>query len=1092
MNLINRHYYNTLNEVFDVDKGIISFKHLYTRPNLNDHQITEYEFAADFLKKNYINITNKEDIMLVQYYLDWCKYNNISNYYKMKDIYAFYLGKSIDPLQDLFYLFYSQLSSLELIDTANICSKYILANALHKTRNNFYPNAIIFHLDLNNEYWETVDQVLLGKLKMIIPKTGVTTVPDTHKFLKEFCKIFKEYNYTFEDIGNSFEEFDETEETENEVLNIDRIKYTEEQYYEQEINIDELLKNSKLSEILFPEFSLTASLYEKYSKYLTRQNNNIDACGILKTVLYISTYLKRNHSNSQPYINMKKITNAKVNWATGTAKTTDASFYGNSKIGKAFSAYYSFMTAKKNPYNDIINNRVYDHMQKEALKMHKYFKEEDYKDYFYKLFYEKKLVGNLSVVDLLSQIYVVLDELEKPIVVNPSGLLIMIKGLVSSMLNTVSKILDMTLSLTLRQLFYLKIVPINKEKYSLADIYNYLTFLRIILEHADDEKMVLDNLTKEEVVNLSYQALGIRRTSIEKTGWCAYDLNLNDKSGLNIYGDKLAKNINGSQFALKDNSKLFYSLIQFAILKNCYMTGNNQYYYDFDYGNLNRIKNLIYTLDMNEVLYVFELYNIDLETFNKTKFTKETVSKYNDDILNIFSEINMKDISLYQNYKDENKLYSPKEYKLTNLEEYLNACYLEYKSKMAFNREAINEIVFENNNITNVDDFIVRFLPSIRELMRIFGYKTLALDMVIEFIDYICYFIADVLFRNIFINLKKQIADKIKSYEENLFSDLDEDVKLEGTVFQLDFGGTVFKNKIKEMLNVIENLSAYEDLTNECFYHVDDADIAGGDDIYFENIDLTNDDPIHIKWIKDDEIEKEKWYNKREYKEDTRVYYHERNDKEIIYKNKEIIIKDKDGNENVVVNVDDDLTIDVTTTTILPPKDVEIHKHKNPEFEIKRNKPNEGIHTNRTEKEILIKIRDHIRNISDKKIIELINKINEVDKHIQTEIHKKLPNNIILSKLKEERVKLTNELQYVKNKQNGYVSESKQEIDDFSDFEPAQNNEGLEQSETIPILLDYSNIEDLVKKEEILKELENVVYTNNLFLTNYEITEFLK
>ena len=112
--------------------------------------------------------------------------------------------------------------------------------------------------------------------------------------------------------------------------------------------------------------------------------------------------------------------------------------------------------------------------------------------------------------------------------------------------------------------------------------------------------------------------------------------------------------------------------------------------------------------------------------------------------------------------------------------------------------------------------------------------------------------------------------------------------------------------------------------------------------------------------------------------------------------------------------------------------------------------------------------------------------MNKIQKEIEQEQTKKMPNNNVIKNLNEIYSKLTEELDYPKTKNNVYVSNS-------SILNKNINNEFTGSDyKSITISNNYEGFSTAIEKKELLEEIENVVYENNMPLTNYEIIQLLK
>ena len=93
--------------------------------------------------------------------------------------------------------------------------------------------------------------------------------------------------------------------------------------------------------------------------------------------------------------------------------------------------------------------------------------------------------GVIDNIGILKDIATIIDELDKKLIVNVN-LGSYIKGFISSIVNSVVQLLDFSITNTFQQLFFLKLLPINGKKISISDLYNYLNFIRFLIENIDN------------------------------------------------------------------------------------------------------------------------------------------------------------------------------------------------------------------------------------------------------------------------------------------------------------------------------------------------------------------------------------------------------------------------------------------------------------------------------------------------------------------------------------------------------------------------------------------------------------------------------
>ena len=212
------------------------------------------------------------------------------------------------------------------------------------------------------------------------------------------------------------------------------------------------------------------------------------------------------------------------------------------------------------------------------------------------------------------------------------------------------------------------------------------------------------------------------------------------------------------------------------------------------------------------------------------------------------------------------------------------------------------------------------------------------------------------------------------------------------------------------------------------------------------------------------------------------------NNKKLIYENKEIYIEDGDGNRIKIVYEQDKNEPSLIVRT--ENNNISIIKNENDSINNSNNIINDNIVSKpiitENEYDTLIQIRDFINNIQNNEIVNIVNKMNKIQKEIEQEQTKKMPNNNVIKNLNEIYSKLTEELDYAKTKNNVYVSNS-------SILNKNINNEFTGSDyKSITISNNYEGFSTAIEKKELLEEIENVVYENNMPLTNYEIIQLLK
>lgn len=1093
---VTSNYIEKIKECFEPSKGIISlidFKEQYNSelletfwiPNANE-VIEEYN-----LNFNKTKIKNAKELFI--------HFNNYSSLVELSKqdyeqfLFSFYLGIQVDAVEALCELYNRYQNTIKIIPLADMISNFNFAKLLVETYTKINNQNKISHIFRSNIDIPDENKIR-HEINYVISKNDIKTVEDIYSFLSEIGILFKNLNLTtveeVKDNNNIF--VDSVEETASQndlnVETIDLSKITEQIY--QSLGIEDFLN---------PELSYIKQMQDKYTTFMNNIVEDSSLCSLLKTTIYASAFLARNYNTDfYPVQRMKNITDTSSRWAVGDEHNTEASFYGESEFVKAFSGYYSFMNGKRNPYYELINNNLVNYIDEEAMKMHKYFKENGLADVIYELLYEKPIVGNHSFYEILGTAKELIELIESPIFVTPLGidLLSQIKGLVSSILNSVAQLIDFSLSGSMKQLFYVDFIPIGKIKISVADVYNYLIFLKLILEKSGD--MELGTINREQFVSEAYRALGIREKSIEQIGYCAFDYELNDKSGLNLYDESLVKNAKGSVFTLRNDLKLLYSCIKFSIQKNVFKTGNVNYYYDFNYGDPSSIQKALNNLNTKELFYVFTLYGITFENtdLNYGNFTKEEILKYNENLRDITLIYNHNSTDFYKNFYeknfdsfDKNAYYN--EFLTTNYKTFINNMFEMYIDIMRENKKNIDKLVFSINDITDIDDFVMRVLPSIIEFAKTLGMSDIGISHIVKILDYCCYFISDLLFRNLFLKIKFKLNDMIKLFSDNVFNILNK-FESEDSDFEISFniGGSILIKKLEELMDVIDDVTIASAGLQKCFVdpefklNTEFKDTIG--DIDFDHVIVNKID-------------------KTEENNNSTIIHNPSLDNNVDYEDKVIVNKiDLTKKPEITIDEDSKTILDKIVKPISKPKkliynngSIYIEDEENNRVKIVYNddskKKGNGIskqtltteeinkitNNNLNNFDTMIEIRDFIQNSTNSDIVKIINQMSKIDKQISDETEKRNPNFSKIQELQKEYQNLTNKLESAKKENNTFISN---EVISKQPFYSSNSD--------IIISNDYEV--DLQEKKELLEEVEEIVIKNNSPLTNFEIIQLLK
>lgn len=841
--------------------------------------------------------------------------------------------------------------------------------------------------------------------------------------------------------------------------------------------------NSAILNALFnPENSYISSTYDKYKEMCEKLKYDSKDCRTIKTVIYVLTYIMKDKDfNAAKY--MTNILNSDIGWAVGDENNKEPSFYGESDIAKFFYGYYSYMTGKENPYTDLINNKIVKDMDYNAMLINKYFKENGLANFG---FADDKIK---QVYNILVNFKELVKLFDSPITLT-GGIDNFIKGIISSIMNAAATTVDFSISAIVKELFYAEIIPINKKRYSLSQIYNYVNFIKLILEQTADYKEV-SYIDREEFINQAYALLGIKKDSLAKIGYLAYDLELNENASLIMYDDRLFQNQNEGVFTLRNDMKLLYSLIQFGIQKKSVLTGDPYYESKFIFGNEYSVKEILEYLTETEIYYVFTLYGINIWTLDDKlgALTNEDILNFNKELLTIDYIYDHHANNFYNVYLDKspNRVYEEMEaYDFTNTKykNLVDGMYNYYRKAIKYNKQQLDIIVFESNDISEIDDFFVRFLPSTIELMKTLGQNSDSIQSIAKFLDALLSFITDVLFKNLFIEVKISINRLLKRYTDSMFEKLDS-FSSGSTEISLDLSLSESKlmQSIDLILKMIEtgNFNLFSIQT--CFngnisYNEGGYDAMEEDSLVYnhghnsisrndfvddtdDSIDKSYDGANTDKSVK---IEVEEIYKSNDDKiKETIINHSTQENKKIYYENGDIIIEKKDGTKEIVVSKNDK-------------NDINISYIEFPEIAEKNLSENEY--------DQLIEIRDYIRNITNKKLQYLNKKLSLAKNELNIELNKAKPSYNNIKSINKTIQDLTEQINDVKKENR--ILETTNDVSTvvIKDF----NENTSESSESI-----YNTLDNFFKnKKEILKEVNEVAIDNDVTLTNYQITQLLK
>ncbi|MGL4449595.1 MAG: hypothetical protein ACRCTZ_00215 [Sarcina sp.] len=852
-----------------------------------------------------------------------------------------------------------------------------------------------------------------------------------------------------------------------------------------------------------PEFGTLERLSKKYSQFVNSINMNSQNCSLYKTIVYLSIFLARDKINNDPTIFMKKLINRDTRWATGNEKTTDPSFYGSSDIWKMFYGYGPFMTGEKNPFREIIDNSQVDDMDKQAMLMHKWFKENGLSEVIYNLIYEKGLVGEHSIYDLVSMTKELIELIEEPIVASSAldNLTSTIKGIVSGMINSFVSTIDMSISGVARKLFYQPIIPINGKKLSISEFHDYVAFISSILKMY--EKGAPTNvINKESFANQIYAKLSGNSIGFEKIGYGAFDPKLNLENNLSQY-EKYFYEVNEKEyFYLSTHMKTVHALVMFAIQKKMHKFGP-QYNSNINYGNRTNIQSLISDLTEDEIFFVLYHFKIEFSKFNSyfKKYDISEITNFNNELIDaqLYMDLDKYTCGLYKNYVDYDKKILSLEMKQTyfltsHYKKYINKSLNIYFRIVDENKINLTKAVLDANNVSDVDDFLMRFLPSFEQLSKALGYNTGTISQIVYILDYICEFITTTLFKKLYVEIKSLINDYVKSVTDSLFKviDLAGDA-LGGSnslVIKFEFGGKFISGKLDSLLKVLDDFTLTTQFLDRCFTDpdIDDVNI---DSFIDNNIDFAGDKEFVYDEENDitvDIVDKDKDDNNNNFTGET--FKPEEDDKKVTIN---IVDKDKGTIEKVIEGVIDKKdppkyisydkgNIVVTTesgskVTIITNEDKKNNGSSSITEETYSKIESEII--SKSEIDQFIEIRDFISNITNQHILDLQNKLNSVKKDIEVELNKNKPNNSTIKDLVEKEKELLAEIDKVKENSNIRVS----------NFD--ESNVTLQDEEVV--FHDFANGDiNLNKVSGVLGDLNDFSTNNKIPLTTSQIMELLK
>ncbi|MGL6098035.1 MAG: hypothetical protein ACRC0G_00280 [Fusobacteriaceae bacterium] len=861
--------------------------------------------------------------------------------------------------------------------------------------------------------------------------------------------------------------------------------------------------------IFNPEFTTLNRINEKYKSFVNSIVLDEQNCSLYKTLIYLAIFLGREKIDCLPTEYMNKMINRDSRWATGTAQTSEPSFYGDSDVWKAIYGYAPFIRGEKNPFAELINNSHVDVMDTQAILMHKWFNENGLSKLIYEAIYEKGVLGENSIYDVLNIAKDLINLLEEPIVASSAldNLTAAIKGIVSGMINTFVSTIDFSLSSVARKLFYKQFIPTGSgaNKISIAELHDYLAFISTILKQYENGAPT-SSIDKDTFVSQIYSTISSGSASFSQCGYGAFDYLLNNKNGMDLYNDYLECVEKEETFYLSRHMKSIHALIVFATQKETSKYGSS-YVNVIDYGNQSSVKAMISKLTKSEIYYVFKKFNIVFLKMDKElkDYYLENIIEFNDTLRDaqLYTDLNLESVAFYNEYLTYDQVLLSLEmeqdfFSSSDYVKYINKSINLYFNFVNKNKNNLSKAILDVNNVSDVDDFLLRFLPSFEEIARALGLNTGTIGALIKVIDYICEFITSILFKKLYLDIKSYINDYVKAITEDLFTIIDEvGNKLGGSnsvVIKFEFGGRFISGKLDSLMKILDDFTLTSKFLDKCFtdpytgsVHIDD--LLSEDGQYYKDKDYIVEAPEFeeeklIIILPEDRVETES----------------SKGEKPNVDKENEASIKDEELNKNETFI---DKAIDNAINKKDPPKyitfekgDITITTENGSKIIIvsKDDKKDDSLIItqdtyDKIENEIiskdeigqLIEIRDFVNNITNKVIIDIQDELNKTKNKIQTELDKSKPDNNILKDLIAKEQELVKQLDEIKNK-TGIITSN-----------VGTSSSKIEQQVEEVVLHDYANGNlDLNKLSAVLEDLDSFTKTSKIPLTTAQIMELLK
>lgn len=862
--------------------------------------------------------------------------------------------------------------------------------------------------------------------------------------------------------------------------------------------------------------------YLKYSKWVEELDKNSLECRQIKSILYVLSYFAKNgHSDAGRQMN--QLTNVSTNWAVGTEKTDRASFYGKSKIAKAMSGYYPFMVGEENPYKELINNLEHQKLDHHALNLRNEFAKKGLSA----LGINTHLFDGIKILENIKDIIKVLDE----VITVEIGLSNWIKSFLTGIINAIANMLDISITESFKQLFYIRIIPFGEKKVSLSDIYNHLEMIKFILKTAEDGKYNdVKNLTKEMLLEDISKSLGIDHNTFKEIGYGAYDKELNVKAGMIAFSANLAKGKSRDIFTVKSDLPLLYMLIEFALQKEAFVYGNNQAKVNMIYGDFQMLNYMISRLTVTEVYYVIHLFPDVLESFRHPK-NIDYILKQNQKI-DLENHIGMfLDTALYEQYMKENLYYLKNRVdEDINFKRYytdvINTMLNYTKKIMLENKESLYKDLEEANNLTDIDDFLMRFLPSMTEFMKLLGKNEFSTKEVIKLIETIQKFISNDLFVEVILVIRQKIMDILERAEQEAFKKIDDAVgDLNASVtMDLNIGMSHFVQTIENIVDIVNKYGInIPDFVFPCFQegvdyidnnftnYEDGMTYQGGSTGGYRNDwDLKNETTKN-------KINGKKQLENNDYTINPNAFENivsTPEKKDVISSSKREKLKkiidgkkvyvNKDGVEHPENNIKDNIHSDGYYKIIYKKGDIIAVKNNGEKItlikkdQLLKNGKNKRNNTNDIIEKILSEdnykkieeIRNFIENISNLEYHHLQKQLTIAKRELEKELSKPRSNKATIDKIDENIMNLTKKIH---NAKNNNILNSKTGFD-----KPIEITTFKVQNKKIVPTDDkkYKTLNDFFSTKSALLEEINKGMSNpdvdELYVTSYQITELLK